>query len=192
MNSFIGISEQQVPLYSAVKVKGKKMYQYARSNIKIEPPKRKIEIYSIELLDDIKSGNGKLKFKIKCHVSKGTYIRSLIRDIGLKLGYPACMSSLRRIKQGNFLIENCHTIEDIANNNYKVLTIDEVLSNIESISVTKDEEKKIRNGAIIEKSFDSDMVKVFNQDGVLLAIYKTYNKDIFKAKPYKMLITKDN
>ena len=186
INNFQGKIEQEVPLYSAIKVAGKKLYEYARSGIEVQLPKREIEIYDIALIDDLIKDNGKVIFKIKCHVSKGAYIRSLVRDIGLSLGYPACMSSLRRIKQGSFKIEDCYTLNDIKNNNYKVLSIRDVLSNIEEIIVNKELEFKIRNGSIIDKIFNNDLAKIINEDGELIAIYKKYDKDDKKAKPYVM------
>jgi tRNA pseudouridine55 synthase len=190
LNGFLGTSIQEVPVYSAIKVKGKKLYEYARSNIEVELPKREINIYSISLLGDIEKDQNKVEFTFRCHVSKGTYIRSLIRDIGYKLGYPACMSSLRRIKQGSFIIDDCYKLEDIENNNYELLKTDEVLSDIEKVIVSYEIEQKIIHGAVIDKEFKSNISMMVNQDGVLLAIYKTYDKDKTKAKPYKMLITK--
>ncbi len=184
LNSFKGKIKQQVPIYSAIKVKGKKLYEYARNNKEVELPTRDIEIYNIELISDVIDN----RFKIKCHVSKGTYIRSLVRDIGLKLGYPACMSSLRRIKQGSFSIDECHTIKDVEANKYKLIQIDKALFNIKTMVVDTELEKKIRDGAIIDKRFEENLVKMINKQGEVIAIYQTYDKDITKAKPYKMLI----
>ncbi|MDD4298167.1 MAG: tRNA pseudouridine(55) synthase TruB [Bacilli bacterium] len=188
LKGFIGIYNQEVPKYSAVKVSGRKLYDYARNNITIELPKREVEIYDLSLIGDLEDIGGKIIFKIKCSVSKGTYIRSLIRDIGLKLGYPTCMSDLRRTKQGYFTINDCYSLDNVAKGDYKLLTLDEALPNLKSISVDKDLEKNIRNGSIIEKTFDDNMIKIINPDGELIAIYQTYNKDVTKAKPYKMLI----
>ena len=99
LNSFIGTYEMVVPKYSAIKVNGKKLYEYARNNEDITLPVKIVEIYDIKLLE-IQSN----KFKFKCHVSKGTYIRSLIRDICNKLGVVGTMSDLIRTSQGKFKI----------------------------------------------------------------------------------------
>jgi len=188
LKKFVGKIEQEVPKYSAVKVNGKRLYDYARRNKQVELPKRNVEIYDLSLVSDLEKSNGKIKFDIKCHVSKGTYIRSLIRDIGLELGHPACMSSLSRLKQGCFSIDECYSIEDIENGTYKMLSVGDVLPNVEELIVDTELEAKIRNGSIIDKTFDGDMVKIINSSGNLIAIYQTYELDSSKAKPYKMLL----
>ncbi|MFA5407215.1 MAG: tRNA pseudouridine(55) synthase TruB [Bacilli bacterium] len=188
LKQFVGKIEQEVPAYSAIKIKGRRLYSYARKNIEVELPKKEIEIYYVSLINNLYNVDGKIKFLIKCHVSKGTYIRSLIRDIGQKLGYPACMSSLRRTRQGPFKIDNCYTVDDIEKGNFKMISIKEALSNISEMVINSDLEVKVRNGCIIDKILDDDIVKIINQEGELLAIYKTYELDCSKIKPYKMLI----
>ena len=113
--SFKGTYNQEVPIYSAVKINGKKLYEYARNNEEIPLPKREVNIYDIELLN---IDNECLTIKTK--VSKGTYIRSLIRDIGLKLNTNATMTKLIRTKLDKFTIEESYTLEDIQNDNYKI------------------------------------------------------------------------
>jgi tRNA pseudouridine55 synthase len=188
LNTFIGSSTQEVPSYSAIKVNGKKLYQYARENIDVELPKRDINIYELKLISDVDYKNEYPTFKISCKVSKGTYIRSLVRDIGLKLNSIATMSSLIRTKQGKYNIEECNGLDDIENNNYKLISINEVLSNIPSIKVDLEMEFKIKNGAIIDKFFDGDKAVIIDQNNTVIAIYQVYDKDDTKAKPYKMLI----
>lgn len=188
LKTFVGKSEQEVPLYSAVKINGKRLYNYARHNIDVELPKKEIEIYSISLLEGLEYNENRVVFKIKCHVSKGTYIRSLIRDIGVKLGVPATMSSLRRVRQGNFKIDDCHTIEDIEQNKYKLLSPSDVLPDIGEMTIDEKMEFKIRNGAFIDKTFDCDLVKIITSSGEMIAIYKTMESDKTRAMPYKMLI----
>jgi len=185
LKSFLGKSIQEVPKYSAVKVNGKKLYEYARENIDIELPKREIEIYDIELLTDIEKVDIYYEFSFKVKVSKGTYIRSLVRDIGHKLNTCACMTELTRTKQGNFNIENSYTLKDIENDNYQLLKIKDVL---EIPKITVDDKKliKIKNGAILNKFFDSNMVLILDKDGNEIGIYQTYEKDSTKVKPYKI------
>ena len=115
INSFKGSYMQEVPKYSAVKVNGKKLYEYARNNEEVELPINKVKVYELKRISDIKDN----KFSIKCKVSKGTYIRSLVRDIGYALGSFATMGSLNRIKQGKFDISTSYTLDDI--NNDKVV-----------------------------------------------------------------------
>lgn len=180
LSSFKGHSKQQVPIYSAVKINGKKLYEYARQNIDIELPVRDIDIKDIELLsfkDDL--------IKFKTTVSKGTYIRSLINDICLKLGTVGTMQSLIRTKQGNFTLNDAFTLEDIKNNNYTIKSIEETLSSIETINLDDNLYLKVKNGAIIDKIFKNEIACLKYQDKIV-AIYKTYSKDNTKAKPFKM------
>ena len=119
LTEFKGKIKQQVPAYSAIKVNGKKLYEYARNGEEVELPIKEVEIYDIKLISDITNKS----FYIKCHVSSGTYIRSLIRDIGYKLGTYATMESLERTSLGKFKIEESFFIDDIKNNNYKICYI---------------------------------------------------------------------
>lgn len=177
---YMGKIKQEVPKYSAVHVNGKRLYEYARNNIEVELPKREVEIFDLRLVSDIKNN----EFSISCIVSKGTYIRSLVRDIGISLGTCATMTELRRIKQGIFDIEQAYTLEDIEKDNYKLLDPKDIL-NIPKVIVDKDLEFKIKNGQVLKRFFDSDMAMILNQNNELLAIYK--KKDMEYVKPFKML-----
>ena len=180
LNSFLGKSIQETPIYSAVKVNGKKLYEYAREGKSVELPKREIDIKSIELLD---YKDNEITFKTT--VSKGTYIRALINDICTKLNTVGTMSKLIRTKQGEFSIDNCYTLEEIENNKYKLLTNEEVLSNLETIDINDDLLKPVNNGAVINKIFNND-IACLRHNNKIIAIYKTYEKDNTKAKPYIM------
>ena len=180
--SFLGHSTQVTPIYSAVKVNGKKLYEYAREGIKVELPTREINITNIEL---ISYNNDEVVFKTT--VSKGTYIRALIDDICKKLNTVGTMSSLIRTKQGNFKIEDSYTIEDIENGNYKLITIEEALSNLEFLTIDEDTYNKVKNGSIIEKTFTNDIACLVYEKRIV-AIYQTYHSDNTKAKPFKMFI----
>ena len=185
LKSFLGKSVQEVPKYSAVKINGKKLYEYARNNIEIELPKREIEIFDIELLTDIEMVDNYYEFSFSVKVSKGTYIRSLIRDIGVRLNTYACMTELIRTRQGSFSIEESFSLNDVKNNDYRCLSIKDVL-NIEQVVVGDSILKKIKNGAIVEKFFKDDIALVLDNDGDEIGIYKVYDKDCTKVKPYKI------
>ena len=185
LNSFVGKSIQEVPKYSAVKVKGKKLYEYARNGIDVELPKREIQIFDIELISDIDIVDGHQEFSFKVKVSKGTYIRSLIRDIGVKLGCFACMKELIRTKQGKFSIDKSYTLNDIKNGNYKLLNIKDVID-IEKVVVLDNMLFKIKNGMILDKFFISDKALILDNNGNEIGIYKTYDKDSKKVKPDKI------
>ena len=182
LNSFKGKYMQEVPIYSAVKINGKKLYEYAREGINIDLPKREVEIKNIELVDNVKYKNNKTYFSFKCTVSKGTYIRSLIRDISNKLNAIGIMTDLRRTRQGKFKIEDSILLEDVCLE--KLINIVDILD-LKKVKLTKNMEKEILNGAIIDNIYECDEV-LFIKDSVAIAIYKKYDKDINKLKPYKM------
>ncbi len=178
LKSFSGKINQEVPIYSAIKVNGKKLYEYARNKEEVELPIKQIEIFSLELLD-FKDN----EFTIKCLVSKGTYIRSLIRDIGLKLNTYATMTDLTRTKQGNFSLDNSYTISDLKDNNYQLLSILEVLPNIRQVIVTNDLLKKVKNGMVLDKFFDDREAFVLDEDKNLISLYKKIDNN--KVKQWK-------
>ena len=113
LEKFKGKQEQIPPIYSAIKVNGKKLYEYARKGQEVEIKPRKIEIYNIELLN-IKEKQKQIEFKVSC--SKGTYIRSLCEDIAQRLETVGYMLELKRIQVGNFNIKEAITIEQLENN----------------------------------------------------------------------------
>ncbi len=182
LNSFIGEYEQEVPIYSAVKINGKKLYEYARKNISVKLPKRCVNIKKIELLecnDDY--------YKFKVNVSKGTYIRSLIKDINNKLGIIGVMSNLIRTKQGIFSLEDALSIEEVQKNMESIISIKDALYNYKFIEVSDILYKKIKNGQLINNIYD-DKIIVFTYKKEVVAIYKIYDKDSSKMKPYKMFL----
>lgn len=183
LNSFKGSYLQEVPKYSAVKINGKKLYEYAREGKEIELPKKMVTIYDIQLISDITYYNDTTSFYIKTTVSKGTYIRSLIRDIGYKLNTYGCMDSLERTRQGIFNIDNSYTLEEIKNNNYKLLSIEESLPNIPLVEVDNKTLFKIRNGVKLKKFFAGDMAIIKDKNKVV-AIYKN---DLNESKLFKMI-----
>ncbi len=163
---------QEVPLYSSVHVNGKRLYNYARNNEKVKLPKRKVTIYNLEL---ISFNNDIITFKVK--VSKGTYIRSLIKDICNKLNIDGTMNNLIRIKQGNFTIEESYKIEDIKNNNYKLLNIKEFLD-YKVIELPNNLINKVLNGNRINNIFNIDNRVIFTYKNKDIAIYEVDKKDL--------------
>lgn len=147
IKSFIGEIEQIPPMYSAIKVDGQKLYQLARKGVEIERKPRKITVYSIDVYDF----DG-VSFTMDVHCGKGTYIRSLCRDIGEKLGCGATMDELERTMSGIFKKENAYTFEQIeeAVKNGSVgnliLPPDSVLGEFTKIDVNDENMAKIKNG----------------------------------------------
>ena len=176
--NFPKVYNQEVPIYSAVKINGKKLYDYARSNIPVNLPKREVHIYSLELLS---YENNIITFKTK--VSKGTYIRSLINDLTNYLNTVGTMNNLIRTKQGYFNITDSYTIEDIKNGNYKILNIKDFL-NYPVIELPDILIKKVSNGSTIPNSFNIKDKVIFTYQNQDIAIYEVNNEYL---KPFIIL-----
>ena len=169
LKCFVGNLIQTPPIYSAIKVKGKKLYEYARNNIEIEIPKRNIEIYSINLIEFNKEDKT-LVFEVEC--SKGTYIRSLCEDIAEKLGTIGYMKELRRTKVGEFCLAEAVTIEELENNKAneiwlknKIISLEDLLKNNGCINLKKKEIQKFFNGVKLKCSNENGIYKIF-YDGI--------------------------
>ena len=176
LNHFKGTYNQEVPIYSAVKVNGKKLYEYARNNIDVKLPSKMVNIYDIELIDindDI--------ITIKCKVSKGTYIRSLIRDIGAFLDTYATMTSLVRTTLGNFNIDDAYTLEDIENNNYKLLKLTDFLDVVTKKIDNEEDYRHIKNGNVM--NIKSNKYILFTYEDENIALYEPFDN---KIKPLIM------
>ena len=178
LNNFLGSSTQTVPIYSAVKINGKKLYEYARNGEEVTLPTREINISSIELLD---YHDDLIKFKVT--VSKGTYIRSLIEDIGKTLQTVATMEDLVRTKQGNYKIEDSYTLEDIKNDNYKPIPLNIVLKDYDTYNLNATEYFKVKNGSKMLLNIDDKIVTLLYNNKPI-ALYRKEN-DIYRV--YKML-----
>ena len=178
LNSFLGQSTQTVPIYSAVKINGKKLYEYARNGKEVTLPTREITVSNIEFLD---FHDNSIKFKVT--VSKGTYIRSLIEDIGKKLKTIATMEDFVRTKQGSYKIEDSYTLDDIKNDNYESIPLKTVLQDYPSYELNANEYFKVKNGSKMPLNLDDKIVTLLYNNKPI-ALYKKEN-DIYRV--YKML-----
>ena len=169
LNSFVGSYWQEVPIYSAIKVNGKKLYEYARKSLEVELPKRLVDIKNISLIE-LNDDN----FTFKVTVSKGTYIRSLIKDIGQKLNIYMSLNELRRTKINKINISDAKKIEDL--NEDDIVNIEDFLE-FPKIYVDNILEKKILNGVRIKNDYNSEYVMFFNNNKKLLALYKANEKN---------------
>lgn len=163
---------QEVPMYSAVKVNGRKLYDYARHDEEVIPPKKMVTIYDIELLDyeydDV---------RIRCTVSKGTYIRALIRDICEYLKTYGVMTGLVRTKINDFKIEDAYTLDEIRNGNYKLLSLEDFLD-FKVIDLDENNLNRIKNGNIYcDRENDYILFKYLNED---IALYYRINEEELK------------
>ena len=179
LKKFQGKIKQEVPKYSAIKVGGKKLYEYARAGIDVSLPVHEVEISQIELVGDVLNNT----FQIHVAVSKGTYIRSLVRDIGYALGTVAVMTDLVRTRVGKFLIGDAFFISDIKAGSYALLDPREVLD-LPIIMVDDFLLKKIKNGCVLPSFFSYDMVFIENSNHELVAIYQQKGNGLIK--PYRM------
>ncbi|MEB5758205.1 tRNA pseudouridine(55) synthase TruB [Mammaliicoccus sciuri] len=194
-----GDIEQIPPMYSAVKVNGKKLYEYARQNIEIERPVRRVHINSINLISDIIYENDICKFEIEVECGKGTYIRTLATQIGALLNYPAHMSHLIRLKSGGFTLNQAIKLDDLREIVEQdklqdvILPLEYGLNGLTKITVhDKNIVTRIQNGQKIEKSLideskhDGEFV-VWYEDKAI-AIMDTYDKNETLYKPKKVFL----
>lgn len=168
---FRGELEQIPPMYSAVKIGGKKLYELARKGESIERKPRHITIFGLEI-----TGRSDNDFILNVVCSKGTYIRTLCHDIGAALGCGGCMSSLRRTKSGVFSVDNAYTIAEIqeaadrGEEEKLLLPIDTLFAGYTKLSVDADSEKKLKNGCIINTSSPDGRFRVYSEDGEFLLL----------------------
>ncbi len=171
LKSFIGKQEQIPPMYSAIKVKGKKLYEYARKGQVIEVEPRKIEIYNIDL-QKVEKKENQIKFKVSC--SKGTYIRSLCDDIAKKLGTIGYMKELNRTKVGRFSLQDALTIEELEENKEqvqeKVITMQQLFQDYPKITLKENQLQKFLNGVLVSVELEDGIYNVYEKNYIGLGI----------------------
>jgi len=161
INSFVGKIEQVPPMYSALKVNGKKLYELARAGVEVERKAREIEIFSIE--DIVVDG---LKVRFTVHCSKGTYIRTLCKDIGIKLGCGAVMSALERVRAGAFCLDKACRLEELDEGYEKCfVSIEEALERFDKLVLTEEQSRFYRNGVQFEIERADGKYRVYLDDG---------------------------
>ena len=170
-NGFLGEISQIPPMYSAIKINGKKLYELARRGEIVERSPRKVTISKLELV-----GEDKCDYILDIHCSKGTYIRTLCSDIGDKLGCGGCMSSLRRVKAGAFSIAQAHTMEqiqaaaDLGGLDGIIIPVDTLFTDKPKLTVNEFEEKKLRNGNTIKIKSADGTYRVYSESGEFLLL----------------------
>ncbi len=210
LSHFEGEIEQIPPMYSAIKVDGKKLYEYARAGVEIERKSRRVTIHEIELLEDKlfmwdpKDGDNDLpSFKIRVSCTKGTYIRTLCDDIGRQLGCGAAMSELVRTAVGRFLIEDALSLSDVEKRLSSfdegkedkpdfMLPVDRVFEMYPEVSVKSESMKLLLNGNPLDAGMfiskpdltddDLGIYRVYGDDGEFYALYKRKGKRLFVEK----------
>lgn len=160
LRSFIGKQQQIPPIYSAIKVNGKKLYEYARHGENVEIQPRTIEIYNLEL---IKIENQEITYKVHC--SKGTYIRTLCEQIAEKLETVGYMKELKRTQVGEFEIQNSVTIEELENNIEKYfITIEKYFENCKKINLNAKKIQLFLNGVQLTHNLEDGIYTIYSDD----------------------------
>lgn len=197
LHNVTGEITQIPPMYSAVKVNGKRLYEYARKGIEVERPARQVQIEEIELLDENSLFAGKeVTFSIRVRCGKGTYIRTLAVQIGEQLGFPAHMESLVRTASGNFRQEQCKTLAEVARFmevdeiDSILLPIENVLTEFPTLEIDDSALESIRNGQVLPAySLLSEHPSIIlTYDKKVLAIYQNHPTKPGLMKPEKMLL----
>ncbi|MEG2708964.1 MAG: tRNA pseudouridine(55) synthase TruB [Vagococcus sp.] len=196
MASFLGEITQIPPMYSAVKVNGRRLYDYARKGEEVERPKRKAMIYEFSRQSEPTFSEGLQKWQFHVDCGKGTYVRTLAVDLGSKLGFQAHMSDLTRIKSGGFTKEECFTIEEIAllmeleREHEFLLPLERGLAEFPSITLTKEMYQVVRNGSVLEDTFfEGDIIKeptVLFYENQAVSIYGEHPTKTGLLKPVKV------
>lgn len=177
LEAFLGVQKQIPPMYSAIKLGGKKLYQLARQGVEVERPAREIEIRKLECYDfDLENH----QFSLLVDCSKGTYIRSLCHDIGQRLGCGACMAGLVRTRSGRFTLSQARSLEEIAEaaaqggSNGLLIPLDEALAAYPAIRVSEANAGKIRNGLRlrtqqlgVSQAAEGDFFRLYDAEGLL-------------------------
>ena len=167
LQSFEGHQEQIPPMYSAIKVNGKKLYEYARKGQTVELKPRKIEIYKMELLN-IDIQNKTIEFRVDC--SKGTYIRTLCENIAERIGTVGYMKELKRTRVGEFKIEDAITIqelEDSKNKSERFITLEKFFENSKNILLDDRKIKLFLNGVKLTCNYENGIYKIYHNDKLI-------------------------
>ncbi|MDL2212142.1 tRNA pseudouridine(55) synthase TruB [Erysipelotrichaceae bacterium OttesenSCG-928-M19] len=165
LTQYQGQQKQTPSIYSAIKVNGKKLYEYARNNEEVVIPTRDITVFELELLDfkaDLVS------IRVSC--SSGTYIRTLCYDIAKSLNYPGVLCDLKRTKSGSFNIEASYTLAQIEANEYQLLSMQEALQDYPQVELNAEEYQAVRNGQPLECHQEQDFIVIY--DNEVQAIYE--------------------
>ena len=166
LNEFLGKQIQTPPIYSAIKINGKKLYEYARNGIEVEIPKREIEIYNIKLIK-LDKNEKEIEFEVEC--SKGTYIRTLCEDIAKKLDTIGYMKSLTRTKVNNFKLEDTITFEDLENNKnneewllHNSYTMEEIFDYLPKLELNDRKKELFLNGVQLTFKEKDGLYNIYN------------------------------
>ncbi|MCI5604423.1 MAG: tRNA pseudouridine(55) synthase TruB [Clostridia bacterium] len=188
VKSFVGEIEQVPPMYSAIKQNGKKLYELARKGIEVERKKRKIKIYEINILS-IDTVEYRVKIDVLC--SKGTYIRTLCEDIGMKLGVGAYMNTLRRTMTGPFALSDSYTTEQLREMNEEgtleaaLIAADSMFADYPAINLNAKQTRSITNGIRMSyKGIENQSYRLYDEENNFLCISKCIDGKLVLEKSF--------
>ncbi len=162
--------EQLPPMYSAIKINGKKLYDYARKNQEVERKSRPIRIYDLQLIDFRKNEKGHLEVDLRLSVSKGFYVRSFARDLGIRLGGSAIMKTLRRTKSDSFCVEEAISLKKVQTSSIK--SVFQVFPTLEMVDVNDDMARLVENGIYLdERQIETDQPFYVRHKNDIIALY---------------------
>ena len=182
LEQFRGEIEQIPPMYSALKVNGQKLYDLARQGKEVERKSRKITIFRLECL----SFDGQ-EAKLLVHCSKGTYIRTLCKDIGQALGCGGCMAALRRVQAGEYTIEQAVSLQELTETKMPekyLAPVDSLFSQFEKVVLTPNQEKRCRNGNSFSVTLPEGMYRAYSQSGEFLMLAQVENGTMSTVKSF--------
>ena len=180
LSRFTGDIGQTPPMYSAIKIGGKKLYDLARRGQEVERKPRQITVHALELI-----GREGDDFLLRIACSKGTYVRTLCHDIGEYLGCGGCMSSLRRTRAGAFSITDAHTLDEVQLSPESfLLPVDTLFSYAPSLTVGEMAEKKLRCGNVVPVSAESGTYRVYSESGEFLLLGRVIDGQLKTVKNF--------
>ena len=182
LEQFRGEIQQIPPMYSAIKVNGQKLYDLARKGKEVERKSRTITIFKLECLEF--SGN---QAKILVHCSKGTYIRTLCKDIGAALGCGGCMAALRRVQAGDYTIDRAVSLQTLVesdNPEIYLAPVDSLFAEYDKLVLTPNQEKRCRNGNSFSISLPDGQYRAYSQNGEFLMLAKVENSIMSTVKSF--------
>lgn len=183
LEKMVGKISLEVPIHSAIKVNGKKLYDLARSGKEADLPVKENTIYDIKRCSEVIYDNDKIVFSFNCHVSKGTYIRKICEEIGNRLNVPSYMTGLRRTSSGNIKLDDAYTLDDIKDKKYKIISVLDAIKDYKQVEVNDFLYNRVNNGMPIRlKDNDSDDLVFITYKGKLVGIYQREEGISYKAK----------
>jgi tRNA pseudouridine55 synthase len=194
VRDFQGIIEQIPPMYSAIKIKGERLYELARKGLITERPSRNVTIYQLDIEQVESDTYPVLAFDVTC--SKGTYVRTLCVDIGRSLGYPAHMSNLIRVQSGPFQSADCYTLDELGfakeegTFEQTLVAMGEAMCHLPAIVVNQEDGQRVLDGIIFEwdetvNVSASNLVRIFDESGRFCAIYEIHHQDLRPVKVFR-------